>query len=91
MPKVHDLALNESPQHTMDETEVQAVQEERRNLQTSKAVLYKSHSIGRTLSYCIPLKPTEFVYKANTGYIFMQHIMSWLRLQEQALQYPKPR
>lgn len=28
MPKVHELALNESPQHTMNETEVQAVQEE---------------------------------------------------------------
>lgn len=28
IPKVHELALNESPQHTMDETEVQAVQEE---------------------------------------------------------------
>lgn len=28
IPKVHELALNESPQHTMDETEVQAVREE---------------------------------------------------------------
>lgn len=28
MPKVHELALNESHQHTMDETGVQAVKEE---------------------------------------------------------------
>lgn len=28
MPKVHELALNESPQHNMDETEVQDIQEE---------------------------------------------------------------
>lgn len=28
IPKVHELALNESPQHTVDEAEVQAFQEE---------------------------------------------------------------
>lgn len=63
----------------------------RRNLQTPKVVLYRTHSVGRAPSCCILLKLSEVVYMANTRYIFMQNTMSWRRLQEQALQYPKAR
>lgn len=45
MPKVHELALNESPHHTMDETEVQAVQENGMFIQEKKSADPKGCSL----------------------------------------------